>query len=237
MSELAERLESVRSAVGDAARQAGRDAADITTIVVTKFHPASVVRQLVELGVEDIGENRHQDAAPKAAELEGWDIRWHFVGQLQRKKARQVRAYASVIHSIDRESLVDALTAGDSGNAGVSGGGLSGDDRLECFIQVNLTDDPGRGGVAPAGLDPLVDRVLGTTGLELLGLMAVAPLGEEPRGAFSRLRTLSDRVRASEPTADKLSIGMSGDFREAILEGATHLRIGTAITGIRPERG
>lgn len=223
MSLLEERLAAVREGVADAAHAAGRDPADVTTIVVTKFQPVSLIRELAALGVRDVGENRHQEAQAKAAELADLDLRWHFVGQLQSKKARQVRAYATAIHSVDRESLVDALR---SDAASVDG-----------FVQVNLTDDPGRGGVDPAGLEALVEKVLATPGLSLLGLMAVAPLDEPARPAFARVREMSDRVRSLAPGARFLSMGMSHDYRDAILEGATHLRIGTAITGNRPTGG
>jgi pyridoxal phosphate enzyme (YggS family) len=210
----------VREGIADAAAEAGRDPAGITTIVVTKFQPASLIVELAELGVTDVGENRHQEAQAKAAELAHLGLRWHFVGQLQSKKARQVRAYASVIHSVDRVGLVDALRSEEAS--------------VDCFVQVNLTDDPGRGGAQPEHLEPLVEHVLDTPGLRLLGLMAVAPLGEPPRAAFARARTLSERVQRLAPGAGALSMGMSHDYREAILEGATHLRIGTAITGNRP---
>ncbi|MFP3465683.1 YggS family pyridoxal phosphate-dependent enzyme [Leifsonia sp. SIMBA_070] len=218
---LAERLAAVREGVADAARAAGRRPEELTTIVVTKFHPASLVRELAGLGVHDVGENRHQEAQEKAAELADLDLRWHFVGQLQSKKARQARRYASVIHSVDRVSLVDAL-ASEEGD-------------IDAFVQLNLTDDPARGGVADRDLETLVEHVLATQGLRLLGVMAVAPLGEEPARAFDRVRTASDRVRALAPDATAISAGMSQDYREAIAAGATHLRIGTAITGNRPE--
>ncbi|GAA1445152.1 YggS family pyridoxal phosphate-dependent enzyme [Leifsonia poae] len=222
-SPLAERLQLVRAGIADAARTAGRSPDELTTIVVTKFHPAALVRELAELGVTDVGENRHQEAQAKAADLADLPLRWHFVGQLQSKKARQVRAYADVIHSIDRASLVDALRS---------------DERdIDCFVQLNLTDDPARGGVADRDLEPLVDRVLETPGLRLLGVMAVAPLGEEPQRAFARVRAASERVRALSPDADRISAGMSQDYPAAIAEGATHLRIGTAITGNRPVAG
>lgn len=220
---LAGRLAEVTGRIADAAAEAGRDAGELTTIVVTKFHPASLVAELAALGVRDIGENRHQEAQAKAAELATLDLRWHFVGQLQSKKARQVRKYASAIHSIDRPALVDALRSDEAS--------------VDCFVQVNLTDDPGRGGVAPGELESLVEHVLDTPGLRLRGLMAVAPLGEAARPAFARVRALSQLVRAQEPTARDLSMGMSHDFRDAIMEGATHLRIGTAITGNRPVAG
>ena len=143
---------------------------------------------------------------------------WHFIGQVQSNKARQVRQYVDVIHSVDRVSLLAPL-AGDP---------------LRVFLQVDLSGQPGRGGVAPEDLLDLAERVAATPGLDVRGLMAVAPLGEEPRRAFARVRELSETLRSVVPTADELSIGMSGDFRDAILEGATHLRIGTAITGNRP---
>ncbi|MFF9562154.1 YggS family pyridoxal phosphate-dependent enzyme [Leifsonia sp. NPDC014704] len=224
-SPLAERLAAVREGVADAARAAGRSPDELTTIVVTKFHPASLVRELAELGVRDVGENRHQEAQEKAAELADLDLTWHFVGQLQSKKARQARRYASVIHSVDRFSLVDALAARES----------EGDRDVDVFVQLNLTDDPGRGGVAGRDLEPLVEHVLAAPGLNLLGVMAVAPLGEAPASAFERVRAASDRVRELAPEATSISAGMSQDYREAIAAGATHLRIGTAITGNRPE--
>ena len=223
MSELAARLAAVRSGIADAASEAGRDADEITTVVVTKFQPVSLIRELAALGVTDVGENRHQEAQAKARELADLAVTWHFVGQLQGKKARQVRAYASVIHSVDRASLVDALRSEETS--------------VDCFVQVNLTDDPGRGGVEPDALEPLVEHVLDTPGLRLLGLMAVAPLGEPARPAFARVRSLSERIGALAPDATALSMGMSHDYPDAILEGATHLRIGTAITGNRPTPG
>jgi pyridoxal phosphate enzyme (YggS family) len=220
---LIERLDTVRTAVADAAAAAGRNPGEITTVVVTKFHPASLVRELADLGVRDIGENRHQDAAPKAHELTDLDLTWHFIGQLQSNKVRPVLDYASVIQSIDRASIVTAIAA--TGKP------------VDAFIQLNLTDDAGRGGVAPGDLAALVDDVLAVPAIRLCGLMAVAPLGEEPRSAFARVRQASERMLAQAPLAAALSMGMSGDFREAILEGATHLRIGTAITGKRPDAG
>lgn len=222
MSTLAERLAHVTGKIDDAARAAGRDPAEITTIVVTKFHPASLIRELHELGVRDFGESRHQDAAPKLLELSDVSATWHFIGQLQSKKARAVRAYMNVIHSVDRDSLVDALAAPDP---------------RDVFIQLNLTEDPARGGVHPEQVESFAERVAEAEGLVLRGLMAVAPLDMEARRAFARVRDASERLVAHHPDATALSMGMSGDFADAILEGATHLRIGTAITGNRPDHG
>jgi pyridoxal phosphate enzyme (YggS family) len=221
-ADLATRLATVDAAIADAARNASRDPGEITRIVVTKFHPASLVRELARLGVHDVGENRHQEAAAKASELSDLDLNWHFVGQLQSNKAKAVRRYAAAVHSVDRSSIVDAL---------------GGESPLDVFLELNMTGDPGRGGVADGALEPLADRVLSTPGLVLRGVMAVAPLGEDPRRAFARVRAASESVQRIAPDATAISAGMSGDFRDAILEGATHLRIGTAITGKRSVAG
>lgn len=222
---LEARLASVRSAIADAARAAGRSADELTLVVVTKYHPASLVRELAALGVTDVGENRHQEAQAKATELADLDLTWHFVGQLQSKKARQARRYADVVQSLDRDSVVDAFAPTDA----------EPDPRvIDGFVQVNLTDDPGRGGVQPEDVEAMAERVLATGTVRLRGVMAVAPLDEEPRRAFARLHEISERVVSLAPDATDVSAGMSGDFAEAIAEGATHLRIGTAITGNRP---
>lgn len=219
--QLQQRLTDVRQRIADAASAAQRSPDELTLIVVTKFHPAQLIRDLARLGVTDIGENRHQEASEKFAELSDVDVTWHFIGQLQTKKARQVARYADVIHGIDRPGLVDALSSIDR--------------TIDCFVQVNLTDDPERGGVQPGELLQLTEQVLSTDRLKLRGVMAVAPLEEEPRAAFARLKELSERVQTLAPSATNISAGMTQDFAEAIAEGATHLRIGTAITGNRPD--
>jgi len=226
--DLTSRLATVRDGISDAARSAGRSVDDITTVVVTKFQPVSLVRELLELGVRDFGESRHQEAQVKAAELAETGATWHFVGQVQGKKAKAVRAYSSVIHSVDRESLVNAL------GTPIDAAPADGLRAVDCFVQVNLTDDPARGGVSIPDLAPLVERVLATGGLTLLGLMAVAPLGAEPRRSFALVAELGAQMQAIAPAARYLSMGMSQDYADAIAEGATHLRIGTAITGNRP---
>jgi len=222
---LEARVASVRERIADAARLADRAVDSLTLIAVTKYHPASLVRELAALGVTDVGENRHQEAQAKAAELADLPLTWHFIGQLQSKKARQVRRYADVVQSLDRASVVDAFapTEAEPEPRVVDG-----------FVQVDLSGDPGRGGVPVDDVEALVERVLATGTLRLRGVMAVAPLDEEPRQAFARLRTVSERVQRIAPAATDISAGMSGDLAEAIAEGATHLRIGTAITGNRP---
>ncbi|WP_206446451.1 YggS family pyridoxal phosphate-dependent enzyme [Agrococcus sp. KRD186] len=205
-----------------------RQARDVTVVVVTKFHPAALVRELAAAGHRDFGENRHPEARDKAVGLAGLGLTWHFLGQLQRKKARQVAAYADVLHSIDSIELVETLE-----------GGASPHERpvRDALVQVNLTDDPGRGGVEPASLEALAERVAASPALRLRGVMAVAPLDEEPGRAFERLATHAERVRRLDASADWISAGMSADWREALQHGATHLRIGTAITGNRPAGG
>jgi len=217
---LQDRYHWVTAEVAEAARAAGRDPADITTVVVTKFHPVSLIRELHALGHRDIGENRHQEAVAKHEETADLDLVWHFVGQLQSNKAKAVAHYADVIHSIDRESLLAKLSDQDR--------------HVDIFIEVNLTEDPGRGGVMPEGLNDLVEKTLSINQVTLRGLMAVAPQNEEPARAFERVNALRGGLLALAPHATDLSLGMSGDFAEAISAGATHLRIGTAITGKRP---
>jgi pyridoxal phosphate enzyme (YggS family) len=217
---LEARVLEVQERIAAAARAAGRDASEITTIVVTKFHPAELVRELYALGIRHVGENRHQEAVAKQAELSELDLTWHFIGQLQSNKGRAVAEYARVIHSVDRPSLVSALSNQDR--------------EVDVFLEINLTDVPGRGGVLPVELESLCEAVLQVPVLNLRGVMAVAPVDEEPSRAFERVLEYADRVRAMAPGARDLSIGMSGDFEDAIALGATHLRIGTAITGKRP---
>ncbi|WP_261167355.1 YggS family pyridoxal phosphate-dependent enzyme [Microbacterium sp. Marseille-Q6965] len=226
MTDLAARLSDVDERIAAAARAVGRDPEELTRVVVTKFHPAALVRELHALGVRDVGENRQQELTAKSEECADLaELRWHFVGQAQTKKARAIRRAAAAVHSVDRERLADALEAAGDG-APV----------LDVLMQINLTDDAGRGGVAPAGIEPLAEHILGLPSLRLRGVMAVAPLDESPAAAFERLAGYAERVRRLAPDATWMSAGMTADFAEAIAAGATHLRIGTAITGTRPDR-
>lgn len=206
--------------VAEAAHDAGREPAGITTVVVTKFQPLELIQRLRALGVRDFGESRHPEARDKAAALP--DATWHFVGQLQTNKARQIARYMNVLHSLDRPDLVHALR----------------EQPLDVLIQVDLAVDgaetaSGRGGIAPPEVGRLAAAVVATGTLRLRGVMAVAPVGEDPAGAFERLAGAAERVRAVEPAATWMSAGMSGDFAAAIAVGSTHLRIGSAITGPR----
>ncbi|HLV71322.1 MAG TPA: YggS family pyridoxal phosphate-dependent enzyme [Vulgatibacteraceae bacterium] len=227
-AELAEGIERVRARVAAACAAAGRDESEITLIAVTKTFPASDVRLLAGLGLTDIGENRDQEARPKAAECADLPLTWHFVGRLQTNKARSVAGYADVVHSVDRAKLVRALSA-----AAVRVGRT-----LRCLVQVSLDENAspeerGRGGAHPGDVPELADEIAGADGLELGGVMAVAPLGADPLPAFERLAGIAAEVRRNHPGASIVSAGMSGDLEQAIACGATHLRVGTALLGGR----
>ncbi|MFF2840388.1 YggS family pyridoxal phosphate-dependent enzyme [Paenarthrobacter sp. NPDC057981] len=231
--QLAERLAVVTRRIQAATAAAGRTEAP-RLIVVTKFHPADDVRRLSALGITDVGENRDQEAAAKAAELSGLDLRWHFIGQLQSNKAKSVAKYASSVQSIDRLQVVDALAKAIAREQGANGRS-----DLDCFIQVSLDDDAGshRGGAAPEVVGDLAERIDSAPGLRLSGLMAVAPLGADPEESFARLAGISTELRADHPAATGISAGMSQDLEAAVKFGATHLRIGSDILGSRPAVG
>ena len=220
---MAANLTAVRRRIAAACAAAGRETTEITLIAVTKTFPASDVRLLAELGVADIGENRDQEAAPKAAECAGLPVTWHFVGQLQTNKARSVVSYADVVHSVDRPRLVTAL----------SRAAVRARRAPRCLIQVALDDDPARGGARRADVPALAEQVAAAEGLELAGVMAVAPLDADPAGAFAALRDVAAAVRAEHPAAVIISAGMTGDLEQAITCGATHVRVGTALLGGR----
>lgn len=224
--ELAQRLVEVDQSISQKLGELGRTDA-VTRIVVTKNHPVELALELLQLGVRDFGENRDQEAGPKAQRLaelaDVTDLNWHFVGQLQSNKAKRVVKYANTVHSVDRQSLLDALVAATAAL----------DSELDVFLQVNLTDDVNRGGVNPAELLPMAEQVAKSPGMRLLGVMAVGGLDADPRREFERVAELSTRLLTEHPEANKISAGMSNDYLQALEYGATHLRIGTAITGKR----
>ncbi|MDN3259119.1 YggS family pyridoxal phosphate-dependent enzyme [Streptomyces sp. CSDS2] len=234
-TELAANLAKVEERIAAACAAAGRKREEVTLIVVTKTHPASDVRMLSELGVRHVAENRDQEAAPKAAACADLSLKWHFVGQLQTNKVRSVVGYADVVQSVDRARLVTAL----------SKEAVRAEREVGCLLQVAL--DAGasgrgdRGGVGPGGIEELADLVAGAPGLRLDGLMTVAPLTGEYAGreqaAFERLMDLSTDLRRAHPAATMVSAGMSADLEQAVAAGATHVRIGTAVLGVRPRLG
>lgn len=234
LAQLGRNLAAVRQRIGAAVAASGRQDTPPQLIVVTKFHPAQDVRRLVSLGVTDVGENRDQEAAGKAAELADLHLRWHFIGQLQSNKAKSVVKYAHAVHSVDRPQLAAALEKAMAAEQERTGRAP-----LECFIQVSLDEDADgrRGGARPADVPALADRLAGAEGLLLAGVMAVAPLRADPAAAFARLAGISARLAALHPEAAGISAGMSQDLEAAIKFGATHLRIGSDILGPRPALG
>lgn len=224
--EVAANLEAVRRRIRDACADAGRPEDDVALVVVTKFFPASDVRILADLGVTDVGENRHQEAEAKAAECADLGLRWHFIGGLQSNKAAAVAAYADVVESVDRAKLVGPISRGAHARG----------TEVDVLLQVSL-DPPGadhRSGAAPDELLDLARRVVEADLLGLRGLMAVAPLGEDPRTAFARLAEVHRAFVGEHPDATVLSAGMSGDLEAAVACGATHVRVGSAVLGPRP---
>jgi PLP dependent protein len=224
-AELARRLATVRSRIDAACDAVGRASGEVTLIAVTKTYPASDIRLLCELGVCDIGENRDQEAAPKAAECAslGVPVTWHFVGQLQTNKAASVVSYASFIHSVDRLRLVTALGSQASRTGRV----------VSCLVQVSLDGDPERGGAFGPDVAAVADAIAEQDGLVLGGVMTVAPLEMAAGVAFRQLREIAGHVRSAHPEAVMISAGMSADLEEAIEAGATHVRVGTALLGGR----
>ena len=224
MGEAAARWRAVRDEINAECERNGRAPDSVTLVVVTKFHPVSLIEELWDAGARDFGESRHQDAVIKAAALEGQDFKWHCVGQVQSNKARAIAKYADVVHSLDRVSVVEALRTSEN--------------RVDGFIELNLTPDPERGGVAnPDEMLALAELISSTDTIELQGVMAVAPLEESPAAAFERVAAWSAALTQEFPNANQVSTGLSADWKEAVAAGATHVRIGTSITGKRPSTG
>jgi pyridoxal phosphate enzyme (YggS family) len=210
---IAERLAAVRERVEGAARRAGRDHRDVMLVAVSKNVEPARIAESIEAGQRVFGENRAQELLAHAAALPG-DVAWHFVGRLQRNKVRSVASLVSTWESVDRPELVAAIER-HAPSATV-------------LVQVNVGDEPQKGGCAPEATAGLVDEAR-AAGLRVVGLMAVPPVLGDPRPSFARLRTLAEQLGLPE-----LSMGMSADFEAAIEEGATIVRVGSAIFGPRP---
>jgi pyridoxal phosphate enzyme (YggS family) len=231
-AQLAASLAEVRERIARASTAAGRPPDAVTLVAVTKTYPASDVQLLAGLGVTDIGENKDQEARAKARSVRdaGVSVRWHFVGRLQRNKAASVVTYADVVESVDSLRLVRALDEAARRHR---------DRPVEALVQVSIDGDPVRGGAVADAADPerdlwrVADAVDAAEGLRLGGVMAVAPLDWDADSAFERLAALAARVTADHPGAAVVSAGMSGDLEPAIKHGATHVRIGTSLLGMR----
>jgi pyridoxal phosphate enzyme (YggS family) len=216
----AQRLDEVRGAIARAAGLAGREPAEISLIAVSKTHGAEAIRPLIEAGQRDFGENRVQEAEAKwpALKAEAPDVRLHLIGRLQSNKAADAVALFDSIHSVDRPSLVEALTEAMAKLGR----------RPDCFLQVNIGDEPQKGGCDVADLPRLLE-LSHAAGLPVLGLMAIPPAEVEAAPYFALLAKLAKRHGLSG-----LSMGMSADYETATMIGATHVRVGTALFGERP---
>ncbi len=214
--EIARNLQEIKERIISAARAVNRDPAEISLIVVTKTFPISDIEILTELGESNFGENRDQEAGPKAEVI---PATWHFQGQIQSNKIKSICQWADVIHSIS--SAKEILKFAQSPR------------KHQVFLQVSLDGQAGRGGASPADLAQLADLVNESNNLELLGLMAVAPLDVEPEKAFADLALINQGFAGQFPNAKYLSAGMSSDFEAAIKFGATHIRVGSSILGSR----
>lgn len=229
-AELADNLARLLARIDAACVAAGRDPGEVRLLPVTKYFPASDIAALYRLGRRDFGENRPQEAGAKAAELDRPGMRWHLIGRLQRNKARQVVRWAHAVHSVDSERLATALATATA--AALDAGERNAP--LEVLIQVSLDADPARGGVDPAALPALADRIAEAAELRLAGIMAIPPRAADPDAEFARLAELHARLRTGHPGATQLSAGMSDDLERAIAHGSTCVRVGTALLGARP---
>jgi hypothetical protein len=222
--EIAARLGDIRGRIGAALARGSDPRREVTIVAVTKTRPASVIDEVAALGVLDIGESRVQEAASKAPLVRA-PVRWHLVGHLQRNKARRAADLFSVIHSVDSLPLVEAL--GATGK------------RLQAFLEINVAGDLRKHGARPEDARALRLAALRTGTIDVLGLMTVPPLEGDPRPVFRALRELLLELNRTGdgPPLRALSMGMSGDYEAAVEEGATHVRIGTALVGARSPTG
>lgn len=222
----ASRLAAVRLRIESAARAAGRDPASITLIGVSKAQPADAIRAAAAAGLADVGENYVQEAVRKMEALEALPLTWHFIGPLQSNKTRPIAERFQWVHSVDRLKVARRLSEQRPHYA----------PPLMVCLQVHLGAEDTKSGAAPAELPALAAEVRALPRLELRGLMCVPPAEDDParqRHWFAELRRLRDRLEADGHRLDVLSMGMSADFELAIAEGATHVRVGTAIFGAR----
>ena len=226
MENVARNLETVRARMEEAALGAGRDPGTMRLLAVSKMQPPEVLAEAWEAGQRDFGENYLQEALPKITGLSDRDIHWHFIGALQSNKTREVAERFDWVHTVDRESIAKRLS--DQRPAELT--------PLHICLQVNISGEGSKGGVAPERLPQLVDAVAALPRLSLRGLMAIpAPARgmEAQRAPFRLLRELLEQQNARGLRMDTLSMGMSGDLEAAIAEGATLIRVGTAIFGER----
>jgi len=221
-----EKLAAVLARIEAAARRAGRDPAGVRLLAVSKQQPAEAVAAAADAGQREFGENYVREGVAKIEALGGRPLTWHFIGQLQANKTREVAEHFQWVHTVDRERIATRLDAQRPHYAGP----------LDVLLQVRLGDEPGKGGVEPADLPKLAAFVAGLPRLRLRGLMCIPPPADDEavqRVPFARLRELLDDLNRRGHPLDTLSMGMSADLEAAVLEGATLVRIGTALFGPR----
>lgn len=219
--EISANLEKVNEQIKLAAEKANRSTDEITLIAVTKTFPVSDIEILYSLGIREFGENRDQEASGKVGLLPD-DVKWHFQGQIQSNKLKSITSWASYIHSVDQLKYAQIISS------------HSGGEKKSIFIQVSLDKPPqSRSGVNPSDLLELAGAISQLPGISLQGLMAVAPVNSPAEDAFAELVAIRSDFLRTFPAAKSLSIGMSGDYQIAIKYGATHIRIGSSILGIR----
>jgi pyridoxal phosphate enzyme (YggS family) len=220
---VSERLAAVKARIAEVAREAGRDPASVTLVAVSKSHPAELARQALAAGQRVFGENRVQEAKAKwpALRAEFPDVMLHLIGPLQTNKVRDALALFDVIETVDRPHLAEAL-AKEMARTGR---------RPLCLVEVNTGEEPQKAGVLPAEADAFIRHCRDEVGLPVVGLMCIPPADEEPALHFALLAEMARRNRL-----ERLSMGMTADYETAIRLGATHVRLGTAIFGPRPER-
>lgn len=231
--QLGARLARIRAQIEAAALKCGRSPQDVTLIAISKTHPASLVREAIELGATDIGENRVQEAEQKINEVGRYAARWHLVGHLQANKARRAVQLFDVIHSLDSLELARRLNrmCGEEGR-----------EKLPLLVQVDLGHEDTKSGIDESELREFIEGLKVLERVQLIGLMTLPPFFDDPEQArpfFRRLRELRDELRAQGVFGDQkgeLSMGMTHDFQVAIEEGATMVRVGTAIFGQRENR-
>jgi len=223
---LTAHVNHVRSRISHAALAAGRNPDAVTLVAVTKGKSAETIRQAATAGVTDFGENYLKDALPKMDQLGELAVQWHYIGQIQSNKTRPIAQRFAWVHSLDRLGLAQRLSEQRPFHA----------PPLQVCLQVALISEPAKGGVAPALLPQLAASVAQLPRLQLRGLMCIPPPQSQlsaERALFARLRQLKDELNANGLKLDTLSMGMSADFESAIAEGATMVRIGTALFGAR----
>lgn len=226
MNKIAEHARNIRALIDKACQQAGRDPQSVTLVAVSKTHPAQAIRDAAEAGLTDIGENYVQEAVDKYDQLKDLPVTWHFIGPLQSNKTRQIAERFDWVQTIDREKIARRLNEQRPENL----------HPLNVLIQINISDDPNKSGIPLTKLPELADLIRSLSRLKLRGLMAIPAVelnAEQLQQQFENLKQAQLTLQQQDPECDTLSLGMSGDFVEAIAAGSTMVRVGSGLFGQR----